>query len=137
MSTYKSVTDFFNTETPKDMEYFTDMSLAVSEQIVHYLKEKGWTQKQLAKKLGKTESEISKWLSGMHNFTFKSIAKIAAVFDKEIVTTPLQAKDKYKEIKYIRFGVLANTNTPEVTYDYKEQRGIKPDNRKNKPKQVA
>jgi len=137
MSTYKSVTDFFNTETPKDMEYFTDINLAVSEQIMHYLKEKGWTQKRLAKELGKTESEISKWLSGMHNFTFKSIAKIATVFEKEIVTTPLQAKDRYKEIKYVRFGVLANTNTPEVPYGYKEQKGIKPDNRKIRPKQVA
>lgn len=137
MNTYKSVTDFFNAETPKDLEYFVDMSLAVSDQIMHYLKERNWTQKDLAKKLGKSEAEISKWLSGTHNLTLKSIAKIAAVLDGEIITTPLEAKDKYKEIKYIRFGVLANTNTPEVPYHYKEQNAIKPDNRKNRPKQVA
>jgi len=137
MNTYKSVTEFFSTETPKDMEYFVDMNLAVSDQIMHYLKEKGWTQKRLAEELGKTESEISKWLSGMHNFTFKSVAKIAAVFEKDIVTTPLQAKDRYKEIQYVRFDVLANTNTPEVLYGYKEQKGIKPDNRKNRLSKVA
>ena len=125
MSTYKSVTDFFNMETPKDMEYFIDMNMAVSEQIMSYLKEKKWSQKQLAKELGKSEAEISKWLSGTHNLTMKSIARIAAVLDSEIITTPLQAKDKYKEIKYVKLGVSANTNTPKVNYQYSPQVEIK------------
>ena len=132
MSTYKSVTDFFNTETPKDMEYFMDMNLAVSEQIMQYLKEKGWSQKQLAKELGKTESEISKWLSGMHNFTFKSVAKIAAVFDKEIITTPLsEERRRAKEtIDSLLQGFLVETERPTepVQTLYEKLAGI------NKPK---
>ncbi len=97
MNTYKSVTEFFNEETPKYMDYYFDMNLAVSDQIMCYLKEKGWTQKNLAKALGKKESEVSKWLSGTHNFTLKSIAKIAAIFDKEILITPLQEERKKAE----------------------------------------
>jgi len=137
MNTYKSVTEFFNTETPKDTEYFVDMNLAVSEQIMQYLKEKGWTQKRLAKELGKTESEISKWLSGMHNFTLKSIAKIAAVLDNEIIITPLEAKDKYMQIQYISLGIWANTNTSRPVYDYMEQLGIKFNKKQKELKQAA
>ncbi len=129
MNKYKSVADFFNTETPKNMEYFTDMSLAVSEQIMQYMKEKGWSQKQLAIELGKTESEISKWLSGMHNFTLKSVAKIAAVFDKEIITTPLLEEGRMAEetIHSLLQGFLVETERSEgsVQTPYEELVGIK------------
>ncbi len=137
MNTYKSVTEFFNEETPKYMDYYFDMNLAVSDQIMCYLKEKGWTQKDLAKALGKKESEVSKWLSGTHNFTLKSIAKIAAIFDKEILTTPLEAKNKYKQIQYVSLGVLANTNTSVPEYDYTEQQGIILNKKDGEFKQVA
>jgi len=125
MKKYKSVADFFETEVPKEIAFFVDMNMAVSNQIMYYLKEKKWTQKQLAKELGKSEAEISKWLSGTHNLTMKSIARIAAILDREIITTPLEAKEKYKEVKYIKLGVSANTNTPKVNYQYTSQVGIK------------
>ena len=43
------------------------------------LSDKGLKQKDLADKMGKSEAEVSKWLSGTHNFTLRSIAKIEAV----------------------------------------------------------
>lgn len=124
MGTFKNVNDFFNAETPKDIDFFVGMSLSISDQIVHYLKEKGWTQKELAISLGKNESEISKWLTGTHNFTLKSIAKIAAEFDRDIITTPLEAKDKYKEIQYVSLDYTANNNTTKINYGYTDQEGI-------------
>jgi transcriptional regulator with XRE-family HTH domain len=42
---------------------------AIAEQIALILKDKKMTQKDLADRLGKNESEISKWLSGFHNLT--------------------------------------------------------------------
>ena len=79
---------FFEQKNPKDIEYFVELNLDISDQISEYLNEKSWTQKDLANALGKTESEISKWMSGTHNLTLRSIAKISAVFDKNIITTP-------------------------------------------------
>jgi transcriptional regulator with XRE-family HTH domain len=32
-------------------------------------KAKGWSQHEFAEQMGKNPSEISKWLSGTHNFT--------------------------------------------------------------------
>jgi transcriptional regulator with XRE-family HTH domain len=53
------------------------------------------TQKQLADALGKNASEISKWLSGLHNITLESITKMEAVFGADIIMTDIKAKEKY------------------------------------------
>ena len=40
---------------------------------------------QLAQKLGKRPSEITKWLSGQHNFTLRTIAQLSAFFGESLV----------------------------------------------------
>ena len=70
------------------------MSMDIASQIYEYMKESEMTQRELANELGKSESEISKWLTGSHNFTLESIAKIEEVFDKKIILVPMfAAKD--------------------------------------------
>ncbi|MCZ8286906.1 MAG: helix-turn-helix transcriptional regulator, partial [Bacteroidia bacterium] len=39
-------------------------------------------------KLGKSEAEISKWLSGTHNFTIRTLSKIEAELGESVITTP-------------------------------------------------
>lgn len=70
---------------------FVKKNLAISAQVEILRKEKGWSQKELAKQLGKTESEVSRMLSGLHNLTLKNLAKLEAVLGSEIVVTPLEA----------------------------------------------
>lgn len=79
--------------TPKYKRWFIDYSMEIASQIYDYLKkdEKINSQKKLAEKLGKKESEISKWLSGNHNFTIETIAKISEVFNKKILLVPMYA----------------------------------------------
>jgi transcriptional regulator with XRE-family HTH domain len=48
----------------------------ISARIDDALKAKGWTQKQLADIMGKRPSEVTKWLSGNHNFTLETISLI-------------------------------------------------------------
>ena len=43
------------------------------------------SQKDLARRLGKTETEVSRWLSGTHNLTMATICKISAALDAEVV----------------------------------------------------
>ncbi len=76
------------TKVPIDLKLELDLSFAIAEKIDAILKEKGLTQKEFARKMNKTEAEVSRWLSGTHNFTLKTIAKITAVLGRSIVIVP-------------------------------------------------
>lgn len=78
---------------------FVKKNLEISEQISTLLQAKGWTQKEFAQRLGKTESEVSKLLSGLHNLTLKSIAKLEVQLGDDIIMTPLEACKKYSNVK--------------------------------------
>ena len=75
-------------KVPIDLRLELDLSFAIADKIYAILKKKGMTQKEFAKKMNKTEAEVSRWLSGTHNFTLKTIAKITAVLGESIVTIP-------------------------------------------------
>jgi len=82
----------------KESKAFVAKSLDVSEQVYKILEEKGMTQKELASILNKTEAEISKWLSGLHNLTLKSIVKLELALDEDIILTSSRASEMYAEI---------------------------------------
>ena len=110
MSTYKDIASFFNERGSEDVERFVDKNLDISQQVYALLQEKGWSQTDLAREMGKTSAETSKWLSGSHNLTLRSIAKMEAALGKDIITTPQKAKQQYKQIEYVTFKVHANAN---------------------------
>ncbi|MGZ5244088.1 MAG: helix-turn-helix domain-containing protein [Bacteroidia bacterium] len=70
---------------PEDIKIFTDKYADLVVRINAILKEKGYTQKSLADKLDKKPSEIHKWLSGEHNFTLRSIAKLEAELGETLI----------------------------------------------------
>jgi len=47
---------------------------------------KGWKKKDLAEALNKQPSEITKWLSGTHNFTSDTLWDIEDVLDIELIS---------------------------------------------------
>lgn len=91
MPGYKNIDNFFDEKGPEDIERFVDKNVDISQQVFSILKAKGWSQKDLAKELEKSDAEVSKWLSGMHNLTLKSITKMEAVLGEDIILTPLKA----------------------------------------------
>ncbi|MCC8112887.1 MAG: helix-turn-helix transcriptional regulator [Bacteroidales bacterium] len=60
----------------------------VSDRIAAILKEKGMTQRDLAKGMGRTEAEVSKWLGGTQNFTIKTIALIQNFLGEPLIIVP-------------------------------------------------
>jgi transcriptional regulator with XRE-family HTH domain len=83
---------------PKEVDLFVKHSFDFVDRIYQILKRQGKEQKDLAKALGKSESEISKWMTGTHNFTFKTAAKIEAVLGESV----LQIKEEIKIEKAVR-----------------------------------
>lgn len=72
-------------EIPKEIADFVNKSFDIVDRIHEILEAKGLEQKDLSKLLGKNESEISKWMTGTHNFTIKTITKIENVLDASIL----------------------------------------------------
>lgn len=105
---------------------FVKKNLEISEQISALLKEKNWSQKELARRLGKSESEVSKLLSGLHNLTLKSIAKLEAELGSDIITTPLEACKKYRSPEYVTFKVYVPVpaQVDEVGTEYVEASSV-------------
>ena len=66
-------------KVPVENQIFIKYSMALASQITKYLRDTNKNQKFLADKLEKSESEISKWLNGTHNFTLRTLAKIESV----------------------------------------------------------
>lgn len=90
---------------------FVSRSLEIANQIIKVLDEKSLKQKDLADKMNKTEAEISKWLSGFHNFTLKSLVKIETALESRIITTPQET---------IR-GIIGEIEDTIISFTNKEQ----------------
>ena len=73
---------------PKDVMTEVDLSFAIADEINKLMLEKGLTKKQFADALGKKPSEVTKWLSGQHNFTIKTLAMLSSFFGKSLIVTP-------------------------------------------------
>lgn len=65
-----------------------NLSFEIADRIDAVLQHKGMSQKDLASKMGKRESEISKWLTGRHNFTTNTLADISLALNEQIISVP-------------------------------------------------
>lgn len=72
-------------ELPEDIKILTRLSVLISRRIEVLMHERGLSKKQFADALGKRPSEVTKWLSGNHNFTISTLAMLSAFFNKDIV----------------------------------------------------
>ena len=81
-------------EVTPEAAAFVDRSFQIADQIRYVLREKGWFQRDLAEALGKKESEISRMLSGTHNFTLKTLTRLEVVLGTVLITTPQQVQEQ-------------------------------------------
>lgn len=75
-------------KTPKDVTIFVRLYGDIVIRVHELIREKGLTQQELAEKMGKKPSEISKWLSGEHNITLRSLAKLEGELGEPIIYVP-------------------------------------------------
>lgn len=88
-------------KVPLEIKLMVSRSMATAKQISKILDKQGKSQKDLADLLQKKESEISKWMRGTHNFTFKTISKIEAVLGEQIILTADQSVQNINIIKAV------------------------------------
>ena len=76
MKTNKIMDSIRETISP-EMKMQIEMSVAIANRIYEILESRGMTQKDFAHLMGKSETEVSRWLSGTHNLTLSTICKIS------------------------------------------------------------
>jgi transcriptional regulator with XRE-family HTH domain len=114
--------------TPKDVEIFVDWYADLVVRINQLLREKGISKKELAEKLDKNQSEISKWLNSEHNFTLRSLAKLSAELGEPLIEVP----KKKTQTEFLEDGFIcrlhtfvsytkSNTKTSEKVWQLAEQ----------------
>lgn len=79
---YKAMT----AQVPPALKAELELSFNISNRIAELMTEKGLSKKQFADALGKRPCEVTKWLSGQHNFTIATLAMLSTFFGKQIVT---------------------------------------------------
>ena len=67
------------------LRHMPQLSADIIARIDAVLKRKNMTQRDLAKKKGRSEAVISRWTSGFSNLTLKSIAEISTALGETLV----------------------------------------------------
>ena len=86
MSKTKQLFNELVTTTPPEIKQRVDWSFAIADKISNILKQRGMSQKEFARLVGNTETEVSRWCGGTHNFTLATLAKISSALGESIIT---------------------------------------------------
>lgn len=70
---------------PKEVHKEVEMQMAVSNRIYDLMTAQGLTKAEFARAIGKRPCEVTKWLSGQHNFTLKTLALLSSFFGVPLI----------------------------------------------------
>ncbi|APG65084.1 hypothetical protein LPB136_06860 [Tenacibaculum todarodis] len=104
-----------------EIDRFIERNLEITQKVCSILKKKGIKKSEFAKMLNKRPSEVTKWLSGLHNLTLKSITKMEVALNTNLLNPEPQyvylgmveggsnevatAKDNYEQTYYTQEAV--------------------------------
>lgn len=63
----------------------TACKMRIAGRIADVMAVRGVNRKELADRMGKRPSEITKWLSGTHNFTLDTLAEISSALSSDVL----------------------------------------------------
>lgn len=112
--TYKSpiLSELISTISKEELEK-TESKMRLAVKIADAIKAKGYGKTEFAKKIKKNNSEISKWLSGTHNFTHDTLILLQNELEIILVNSEINKKVEIKNIHI----VVKTTNTPKNNFN--------------------
>lgn len=102
------INDWLDNNGNPEIEKLVEKNMAIANKIYEILQKRGLKPADLARLLNKKPSEISKWLTGTHTFTTKTITKIETVLGEDIIHIEPQKE-------YVYFKVAVNNEIDEET----------------------
>ena len=85
MKQVRSSFDQMLSKIPADIRYEVDMEFEISNRIIELLEKRGLSKLDFARSLGKRPCEITKWVSGQHNFTIRTLSLLSAFFGEPLI----------------------------------------------------
>lgn len=113
--TKNSITGWLEVNSNPEINSFIDKNLAITEKVRIAMETKNWKSLDLAKAMDKSPSEVSKWLTGMHNLTLKSITKMEIALGIDLINI-----EPIKEVQYVYLGTIKGGDFQEAINDYEE-----------------
>ena len=92
-------------EIPNEQRLKNQKKVEIACLIYDTIKERGYSSVQFAHKMGKHQSEISKWISGTHNFTIDTLMDISIHLGVDLadLIKPKEVKERiiFKDLYHI------------------------------------
>ena len=96
-------------------------SFDIAKRIRDVLEKKHWSQVDLAKATGKKTPVITKWMSGTHNFTMRTIAEIEVALGEEIISVKKSKPKSRRTPKPYVMDFLAQKAVSEPPLPFKKE----------------
>ena len=109
------INDWLQENGSPEIAKLVEKNLAIANKIHEMLEERRLKLADLARMLKKTPSEISKWLTGTHTFTTKTITKIETILGDDIIHVEPQ-----REIVYLKVYVNHEEEIEETSFETSE-----------------
>jgi len=116
------IDNWLNDNGDPEVSRLVKRNLAIADRVSHILKEKNINRSTFAEMLGKKPSEITKWLSGTHNLTMKSVDKMEVILGVELIKV-VQNIQPLPEKEYVYLGVIKGGLSDAIN-DYEETMAI-------------
>ena len=117
------INDWLQEKGNPEIAKLVEKNLAIANRIYEMLQERDLKPADLARLLDKKPSEISKWLTGTHNFTTKTITKIETVLGDDIIHI------EQKRV-YLKVMVTADQDLENIAFENSEVQTNNTDNEK-------
>ena len=72
-------------QVPANVKDEVNLSFAIADRLYALMKERGLSKKEFADAIGKRPSEVTKWVSGQHNFTIRTLRMLSVFFGKSLI----------------------------------------------------
>ena len=85
MKTYPTIASFFAEQSPRNIKRFVNLNLDLSQRIYLLLEERGWTEADLARAVGLSESAISLRLGGTYDWRLRELLELEDILGERLI----------------------------------------------------
>lgn len=103
----------------QEVAKLVERNLAIANRVLTILEERSVNKSGFAEMLGKKPSEITKWLSGSHNLTMKSIVKMEIALGVDLINVVQDEDNNSPKKEYVYLGMIKGS-MEEAINDYQE-----------------